>query len=142
MLFVIPPWFDYSALVFVYASALLKGGAPERTAAVVFGGTWLFSLAIHDRLGAMPVFETVKDSIRLVVIVVLALRFDRWWLLVGGVTSVLAVATDLAGRLAHIDPWAFGTAIWTWTWIFLAALATGSWSSWRERRTELRLAAA
>jgi hypothetical protein len=133
MLLVIPDWFAISALVFAYSFALLAGGAPERIFAAVFASTWLLSMAIHDRVGEMPLYETVKDTVRLALVIWLAMRFDRWWLLVCGMAALLLVGTDIAGILVSIRPWALGTAVWTWSYLYLLTLTVGTWLSWRSR---------
>jgi hypothetical protein len=129
----IPLWIDWSAPVLVYALALLKGSAPERLVGGLCAIGWAYGNIFHPYwLGEKLTWQLTKDIVLLVFVVGLAVCYDRWWLLVAGMTAVLWVATDVAEIIAPVHPWAFGTAIWTWGWIFLAALATGTWFSWRK----------
>jgi hypothetical protein len=135
MLLVIPHWIDWTAPVAVYLFAAAKGSAPERIVAAVGGAGWLYGNVLRPHwYGQMLPTELAKDMVLLVVITWLALRYDRWWLLAAGSMALLHVATDVAGMLSPVHPWAFGTAMWTWNWIFLGALAAGTWANWRGRQ--------
>jgi hypothetical protein len=134
-----PVWAYRGATLAVYALALLRGGRPERILAGICTVLWIWgNLLSPYMLGERLPQQLAKDLALLGLIVALALRYDRWWLLVAGMTAVLWIATDLAGMLSPHDPWAFGTAVWTWNAIFLGALAAGTWASWRRTLAGLR----
>lgn len=133
-MFIVPYWIDYSVPALVYAFALWKGSAPER----IVGGlcalnSLYFNLIDVHWLGASLVLDLGRDLLFLAVTATLALRCDRWWLLVAAMTMLLRVATDVAEIVQPVGLWAFSTTIWTWNWIFVATLASGACSAWRLR---------
>jgi hypothetical protein len=133
--FALPLWIDWSAPVLVYAFAMLLGSTPERIVGGVGAAGWLCGNVLQPHwYGQMLPAELAKDLLIFAVVTALALRHDRWWLLAAGSATLLAIATDVAGMIMPVHPWAFGTAMWTWGWIFLAALAAGTWVSWRSGR--------
>jgi hypothetical protein len=135
MLLVIPLWIDWTVPVLVYLFALTKGSAPERIVAAMSAVGWFYGNVLQPHwLGEMLPIDLAKDAVLFAAIAVLALRYDRWWLFLAGSTALLRVATDVAGMVIPLHPWAFGTAMWTWNWIYLGALAAGTWWSWRGRR--------
>jgi hypothetical protein len=138
-----PPWLYRAVTVLVYVFALFAGGRPERLLAGVCAALWFYAnVASPYWLGERLGYQLAKDIALLVLIVTLAIRYDRWWLLVAGATGVLWVATDLAAMISPHDPWAFGTAIWTWNAVFLAALLAGTWSNWRSGQAAGKVAPA
>ena len=139
MLPAIPAWIDLAIAGLAYAFAMSMGSAPER----IVGGScagWLIynNVVAPHHLGEMLPFHLAKDALELALITALAVRFDRWWLLVAGMSVVLWVATDAAGLILPVDGWALGTAMLIWSYIFIAALAAGTWTSWRRRAAAAR----
>ena len=134
MVFVIPTWICRTVTASACGFAVAKGSMPERIVGAVCGFVWLWDNFVHPYLlGQRMGYELAKDSLELAILIVLALRYDRWWLFVASMANLLIVATDVANMMAPLHPWAFGTAIWTWSYIRLAALAAGTWMD-RSRR--------
>ena len=133
-MFMIPIWLDQAIVAAVYGFALLKGGAPERILAGICGVVWFWNTFVHRLwLGHGSPYLMTTHVLLFVVTVALAFHYDRWWLLVAGMAGVLSVATDAAALMMPLHWWAFGTALFIWSYIFIAALAAGAWTSWRER---------
>jgi hypothetical protein len=140
---VIPHWLDCTLVAAVYAFALGKGGAPERWLAGTYGSVWLFNTLFRPMIyGQHLAYLLTLDVVLALVTVLLAIRYDRWWLLVAGAASLLRIATDGIAILIPLQPWTLGTALITWGYIRLAALATGTWSNWRTRAAAAPLARA
>jgi hypothetical protein len=79
------------------ALAWLRGGRPERTAAAALLTAWCLGFALADwRLGRISVGTAAADLGLLVVLGLLALRHDRWWLLAASAAQALVVAAHLA----------------------------------------------
>jgi hypothetical protein len=132
---VIPYWIDYASVWGAYAFALALGSAPERIVAGVFSLNYALELLfLPHASGQMLAFDLAMWLAHLALIVALALKFDRWWLLFGGMIQLLSAATSAAGMLHHVHWWAYGTVAWMWEYLFLGALVSGTWSSWRSRR--------
>jgi hypothetical protein len=128
----LPTWFHWSAPVAVYLFALLKGSTPERLVAAMLGATWIYGNILQPHwYGEMLPYELAKDLAEFVAIAGLALRYDRWWLLAAGSAKLLQTATDVAGMLVPLHGWAFGTVMWIWGYLLLAALAAGTWRAGR-----------
>jgi hypothetical protein len=133
-MFVIPFWIDYTVPVLVYAFALLRGSAPERSVAVLCSLFWLHDNVIDPyRLGERLPFQLAKDIVETAVFLGLALSWNRWWLLGASMLGLLQIATDVVDMILHLHGWTFGTARWTWSWIFLATLFVGTCASPRRR---------
>ena len=133
-MFIIPPALDRSITGAVDGFALLKGGKPERILAGFVGAIWFWNSFLHRYwLGSGSMYQLALDVAVLLSVVVLALPYDRWWLLVAGMTSVLCIATDVSAFAMPLHWWTYGTALFTWGYVFLAALATGTWRAWRAR---------
>jgi hypothetical protein len=131
---VIPPWILRSSSVLVYTFALWKGSIPERALAALCAALWFEGNVVHpSSIGDRPAFELAKDSLVCLFTLALATRFDRWWLLVAGMATLLGVATDAAGLIVPVHRWAIGTAHWIWGYLLYGALTAGAWASWRRR---------
>lgn len=134
-MFVIPPPIDQTVTGAVYAFAVLKGRTPERTVGGILGVIWLWNTLVHRwLLHPRDTYELMIDLNALLLILALALNCDRWWLLVAGMALLLRVATDIANFMVPLHGWAYGTALITWGYVLLAALAAGTWESWRSPR--------
>lgn len=86
-------------LLLPLAAALgwFRGGRPERAAVAVILAAWAIGLALADwRLGRSAVGPALSDLGLLSALAWLALRHDRWWLLVATAAQSLAVAAHAA----------------------------------------------
>lgn len=140
MYLVVPYWIDWAVPALIYVLAVWKGSPPERIIGAYCGALEGFNnLLVPHRVGQMPYLELAEAFIFLLLIVAISMRYDRWWLLVAAAASLLGVATRAAGFFVPLHGWAAGTAQWTWAWVSLAALATGTWRSgeWSSARPTL-----
>ncbi len=129
---VIPPWLDEAVTAAVYGFAVAKGRGPERIIGGFAGAIWAWNSFAHRRwFGPHDGYELVIDLGALAVTLALTLRRERWWLVVASIALVLRVAVDIADFVIPLHGWAYGTALMTWGYVFLAALAACTWESWR-----------
>ncbi len=123
-------------MLLVSGFALWRGGWPERVASVANLLAWLVSpFAENGRDWVDPQWGLLAvDAAFLGVLLVLALRTDRTWLLWACAFQLLGVVTHgamMADR--SVGAWAYLTASVIWSYLVLAALAVGAWTCWRRR---------
>ena len=119
--------FVVMALVCLYA--LVKGGRPEKTAAIVIALAWIASSLLQDRINILSPQWAVAwlDVVLFVVFVIMALVWRRGWLMFASASQLLTAATHFTTLL---DPRLFALAIITayyiWSYATLGALAWGT----------------
>ena len=74
-------WISLAALMITVATALWRGGWPERVAAVAMAAAWAGTGLVHNGLQMWGVQEGVMvvDSLLLAALLYVALKSDRWW---------------------------------------------------------------
>jgi hypothetical protein len=78
------------------------------------------------------------DIVQLMLMVALALRFDRWWLLFATGFHILGVLTHLAVALdPDVHGWAYSVVLNLIGYLMFVALIAGSFGVSRRRRREL-----
>ena len=132
---IVPFWIDRSVPWAAFAFAVTKGSVPER----IIGALSAASLALNTFVvphgaGEMLPLNLLETTVSLATVAGLAVSYDRWWLIAAGSIKLVLIGTILGAILIPMRPWAIGTALWTWSWIFVALLAHGTWESWRRRR--------
>ena len=140
MLFVLPLWFNVTVAALVILFAWARGRAPERIYA-----TWIALVLLHDRLdphvfGQDLGHQLLVDLAEALLLIVLALRYDRYWVLGAASAALMGAATTGFEAVLHLHGWAYGTAMLTWAYIAEALLTIGTWNSWRRRRAALAAA--
>lgn len=119
--------FVVMALVCLYA--LIKGGRPEKIVAIVIAVAWAASSLLQDRIHILSPQWGVAwlDVVLFAVLVIMALRWRRVWLIFASATQLLTAATHFT---ALLDPRIFALAIITayyiWSYATLGALAWGT----------------
>lgn len=109
--------------------ALIKGGRPEKIAAVIIAVAWLASSLLQDRLNILsPQWGVAAlDAVLFFVFLGMALYWRRGWLIVACATQLLTAATHFTQVL---DPRLFAlgviTAYYLWSYATLMALAWGT----------------
>jgi hypothetical protein len=133
-------FFYYFGNVFeftVLLAAFVAGGRDER----IVGAAQLLNIACY-RLLAMSGWSRPEwlvlaaDAALLAVLLTLAMRTTRWWLLWGSAFQLLIVVIHLAmiaDPTVRARSYATGTIIWAY--LVFIALAVGIWGAWRARRT-------
>ena len=131
-------------VVFLIASlayALVRGRGPERAVAVAYilasaGSLSLSLFAMPGNFRVVPWHLFLVDVLLLGVLVALAIRANRLWLIPAAGCQLVAVMVHIT-RL--IDPamipngYAFLTTIWSWPMVLL--LASGTWLYHRRKVT-------
>jgi hypothetical protein len=129
--------------------ALVRGGAPERIAAITFLVSATLTMLLRQpdlfvfmRQWPSPIFQhietgvTIVDSVMLVVMLALALFSERFWPIWMAAMAGITVLTHFT-MLLRLDllPWAYwrSQALWSYPMLLLLTAAT-----WRHRR-RLRL---
>jgi hypothetical protein len=120
----------------VCLAALWVGGRDERIVSAAqllnIAGYRLLSISFWSK----PEWLVLAADVALMlVLLTLAMRTTRWWLLWGAAFQLLIIVIHVA---MIVDPsvrarsYATGTVIWAY--LLLIALAVGTWQAWRERR--------
>ena len=117
--------------------AFWRGGRPERLVAAVNIAAWLASPLVEDHRNWLdPQWGILGvDILFLAVLLWLALRTDRRWLLFAAAFQLLGVVTHgamMADRT--VGGWAYITAGVIWSYLVLTSLAVGTWFQWRRRQ--------
>ena len=124
--------FYYSLLSAVWAYALVRGGAPERTAATIIGlGSVVTTLAVSgpaNRFASVEVGIFLVDVACLAAFVALALRAERYW-------PLWIAGLQLIGTTGHavklMDPEILRRAYWFiqgfWSYPMLLLIVLGTW---------------
>jgi hypothetical protein len=130
-----------ASLLLVSAYALWRGGRPERIVAVANLIAYAATLAAEDtrdffdpQIGIMAV-----DIGFLALLLALALRSDRSWLLFAAAFQLLAVVIHVAiAAEAEVRSLAYFRGLIIWSYLVLASLAVGSWCEARNRSLRRR----
>jgi hypothetical protein len=132
----------YLATLLSCGFAILKGGAPERSAAIACA---LASLVTPLLLNTKDWFDPqwgvlVVDLALLGALVALALATNRVWLLFASAFQLLGVVIHVAIMVDHgVAPLPYRRGLVIWSYLTLMALGVGTWGAWREsRRLDLR----
>ncbi len=124
-------------MVAVVGFALWKGGWPERTVALAAVVASLTSAVVENRRAWLdPQWAVLGvDVLFLLLLVGLALKVSRTWLLFAAAFQLLGVvihAAMMADR--KVNPWAYITGGVIWSYLVMAALAFGAWRHGRATR--------
>jgi hypothetical protein len=117
--------------------ALWKGGRPEKVAGAGSLLAWVISLALMNRQKWLdPQFGVLGvDCIYLAVLLVMALKTTRTWLLFATAFQLLGVVIHLASL---IDPGvrtlAYLRGLTIWSYLVLFSLVLGTWAHQQRRR--------
>jgi hypothetical protein len=109
--------------------ALIRGGRPEKIAAVIIAVAWLASSLLQDRLNILsPQWGVAAlDGVLFFVFLGMAVYWRRGWLIFACATQLLTAATHFTQVL---DPRLFAlgviTAYYLWSYATLVALAWGT----------------
>ncbi|MBB5745237.1 hypothetical protein [Brevundimonas variabilis] len=116
----------------IFAIGWLKGGHIERQAVLVLLMAYVAALFVQDLdRAAHQIAVAIVDGVLLLALIWMALRYDRWWLLVAVACQVLAMIAhgalwlnpDIGLRSNVVTRWLFGL-------IQLYALAGGVVERW------------
>jgi hypothetical protein len=141
---------DYFIVVFgnvfqftVIALALWQGQAEERiTAGALFANIIASKLSMASGWHEPEWLVLLVDTLLLALMIWLAIRTERWWLLWCSAFQLLSGVTHVA---IAADPTLMPRAYWVstliWTYMVLFALGAGTWGAWTRRR-RMRSAAA
>lgn len=131
----LPPWVGLSFDIIVWAAALLRGGPLERAAAIAMVVAWRATLIVQDQRWAEPQLNVLYvDTALMLVLLLIALRSDRYWPLWATAFQLLAVFSHCARLLdPTLGSWVYVTAGFIWTYAVVGALGVGTWGCWRER---------
>ena len=112
----VPLFFLCSALA-ILPLAWVKGGHPERAGVALFIAAYVAAPFLEGfRIGETMPAIAVEDLIILSVLIWLALKYDRWWLLLASAAQslnvlshvALMVTPELTAREAIGAQWVFG----------------------------------
>lgn len=115
--------------------AVVKGDREEQIAAVYFALAALAAPFILDRRwGGTQWAMFGVDLGYLLLMLTFAFRTSRWWPIPAAAFQLLAVLTHIASLVDHqLRAWAYVTAGVIWTYLGLAAIVLGAYTSWRIR---------
>jgi hypothetical protein len=132
----LPNWFAIVVPLLVCGAALWKGGPDEKAAGAMFLMSLVITRTLRDH--SWPLLQRgdlLADTLFFVGLLVLALRTPRYWPLAAAAFQFLSVLTHM-GKL--IDPnvhqWAYITAQVIWSYLVLAAIGVGTWTTWSAQR--------
>ncbi|MFC3080214.1 hypothetical protein ACFODL_19105 [Phenylobacterium terrae] len=113
--------------------ALWRGGRDERiVAAALLANTLASKLAVSSDWVEPEYLVLVADMALLTVLVTLALRTTRWWVLWCAAFELLIVITHVA---IVVDPTvrarSYVTGMIIWSYMVLLPLGFGAWETWR-----------
>lgn len=126
----------YLIMAAVCAAALLFGDRCVRLTAVAVIVAWCASTVVQDRrhINDPQLGIALVDAAFLLAVIVLTVIYRRFWLIALGGFHMLGLATHftyfLDRRIANNS---YLTADYFWSYLVLAALGFGAWSSWRRR---------
>lgn len=126
-------------LVLVFIAAWRAGGKPEKHVACIYVSMLVLDLAgaavlddPHAGLQESQTYRFVLDLAALVAVVIVSLRYDRWWTLwVGSVQLIAVVAHLLKMTGLSIPPLVYGVMERWPVWIGIALTGLGTLLHWR-----------
>jgi hypothetical protein len=111
--------------------ALMRGGAPERIAAVILIADFQLSLwvvtPLHSRFAGVEWAMFAVDSAAFVALYGLSLVTTRYWPAWMAATQGCVALSHLSGLRSEIIPWAYGTVVAAWAYVMLIMLAAATW---------------
>ena len=119
------------------ALALAFGGKVERRAGVWIWAGWVLSLFVQRLAGRFDpaLLFSVVDATMLGVLVALTWRSGRRWTVWAVTLQGVEVGVDLLRLLTpRLHAWTYLSALAVVSYLLLASLLAGVWSSWRRRR--------
>ena len=130
----------------VSAYAFVRGRSDERYAAAVCLIASIVSVALlgpaKGRYTGIELGVLIVDLLALVAFVWIALRSDRFWpLWISGLQLTTSFGHLLKAADSTLIPFAYGTALRSWSYPILIILAIGTWRGHRRRRASAPLAA-
>ncbi|MEO8115416.1 MAG: hypothetical protein ABI655_13600 [Phenylobacterium sp.] len=133
-LFTVPEWVNEAYQVVASAFALWKGGWRERLVAASFFAIAFVGYGTWQPWRVPAWYWSVVDAIMLAMLVALALRGDRYWLIWMSSLALLLVVTHLMEPLiTGVTGWALASAQMIWWYLSLALLLSAAWSHSRDR---------
>ena len=126
-----------TALLLTCGFALLRGGRPERVAAIACLAASLMQPWVLDRNWLDPQYGVLAVDVGLFATLIgLALTTNRTWLLFASAFQLLGVITHIAIMVDHgVAPLPYRRGLVIWSYLTLMALGVGTWSVWRETRS-------
>lgn len=132
-----------AAILLVSAFALWRGSAIERLVAIANMLAWITTMVVQDRLSWINPLSWVNPQWGVLIVdlafaallLTLAARKDRTWLLFAAAFQVLGVVTHVAMIVDdgfRAQTYLAGLIIWSY--LVLASLGVGTWLNWSERR--------
>jgi len=117
----------------IFVLALWLGGRDERiTAAALLANTLASKLALGSNWVEPEYLVLLVDLLLFGLLIGLALRTNRWWLLWCAAFELLIVVTHVA---IIVDPTvrarSYATGMIIWSYMVIFALAFGTWQTWR-----------
>lgn len=119
----------------VCGPAFWRGGKPERIVAGVVVFSWLVSPLVVSRHWEQEQWGVLAvDGLVLGVLVALALRTDRRWVIWAAGFQLVAVVVDtIIGVDRQLAAYTYLTGSVLWSYLVKVALAVGTWDAWRRR---------
>ena len=115
--------------------AIVRGGGPERWGATLYVVNWFLSdLTVYLSHRQFMTTETglmMVDAVYLVVLVVLALKAQRYWPLWAAALQLDTILTHVLMFSKATPPFSYGFALWLWGLPLPILMAVGAW---RHRR--------
>lgn len=121
----------------VCGTALWVGDRPAKWAGAACLAAWFGTYLVQNRHDFFnPQYAAAGvDIVLLACLIALAMIYRRSWLMAAGGFHMLGVATHFAFLIDHrVAVNAYLTAAYIWAYLTLAAVAWGTWTSWRARR--------
>lgn len=139
-----PPWLGLIIAALVCGAALWKGEFEERMTSCGVLLSLAVTLVFEDR--TWPHIQKAifaADTALFALLVVLALRAQKYWPMAAASVQLLAVLTHVVKMIDFkLHQWAYITAGVIWTYLLLIALAVGVRNCWAGRyRAETERAA-
>ena len=136
-----PEVMDFVSIMAVCCGfALWRGRAPERIVAVAVLVAWAASGLLHTRDFTRPQYGMFwVDLVLLALLIALATRTGRRWLMIASAFHVLTVGDHFAMMLdMRIKSYAYQTVMVIWGYAVLLAMVLGTWFEAEPERRRLR----
>lgn len=131
------------AILLISAFALWRGSAIERLVAIANILAWTTTMVVQDRLSWANPLSWVDpqwgvltvDAAFAILLLMLAARKDRTWLLFAAAFQVLGVVTHVAMIVDDgFRAQTYLSGLIIWSYLVLASLGVGTWLNWSESR--------